>query len=114
MVGDADNSHFIDCEKGILTKFRHQYFLLGLIAHFHRATLLVFRNRLVSAMSLLSDYSAETVKRFKREIRLTHENFLRFTHRYWFHDVSNQGPASDLFDRWVAQLGTDRLFAEVR
>ncbi len=114
MVGDAGNPHFIDCEKGILAKFRHQYFLLGLIAHFHRATLLAFRDRLVSAMSLLSDYSGETVKRFKREIRLTHENFLRFTHRYWFHDVSNQGPASDLFDRWVAQLGTDRLFAEVR
>ena len=57
---------------------------------------------------------AETVKRFKREIRLTHENFLRFTHRYWFHEVSNEGPGRDMFERWVAELGTDRLFAEVR
>jgi hypothetical protein len=114
MVGDAASSAFVDGDRGVLAKFRHQYFLLALIAHFHRATLLVFRDRLVSAMSLLRDYHAETVKRFKREIRLTHENFLRFTHRYWFHDVSNQGPASELFDRWVAELGTDRLFAEVR
>jgi hypothetical protein len=114
MVGDAARPGFVDESRGALAKFRHQYFLLGLIAHFHRAALLVFRDRLVSAMSLLRDYAPETVKRFRREIRLTQENFLRFTHRYWFHDVSHQGPASDLFDRWVAQLGTDRLFSEVR
>ncbi|MET0376393.1 MAG: hypothetical protein ABW128_19320 [Rhizorhabdus sp.] len=114
MVGDANDPSFANGETGILAKFRHQYFLLALIANFHRATLLAFRDRLVSAMSVLRDYHAETVKRFKREIRLTHENFLRFTHRYWFHDVSNQGPARDLFERWVAELGTDRLFAEVR
>ena len=114
MVGDAGCPRFTDCEKGILAKFRHQYFLLALIAHFHRAALLVFRDRLATAISQLEDYAPETVKRFKREIRLTHENFLRFTHRYWFHDVSSQGPARDLFSRWVAQLETDRLFAEVR
>ncbi|MET0178910.1 MAG: hypothetical protein ABW194_00310, partial [Novosphingobium sp.] len=114
MVGDVASANFVDEARGALAKFRHQYFLLGLIAHFHRASLLVFRDRLVSAMSLLHDYAPETLKRFRREIRLTQENFLRFTHRYWFHDVSHQGPASDLFDRWVAQLGTDRLFAEVR
>lgn len=114
MVGDAANPHFTDGEKGILAKFRHQYLLLALIAHFHRATLLVFRDKLVAAVSHLRDYTAQQVKAFKREIRMTHENFLRFTHRYWFHDVSNQGPAADLFDRMVAQLGNDRLFAEVR
>jgi hypothetical protein len=114
MVGDAASANFVDGERGILAKFRHQYLLLALIVHFHRATLLAFRDRLVSAMSMLSDYSAPTVKRFKREIRLTHENFLRFTHRYWFNEVSNQAPVRDLFDRWVVQLGTARLFAEVR
>jgi hypothetical protein len=114
MVGDAARPGFTDAHMGALAKFRHQYLLLALIAHFHRASLLVFRDRLVSAMSLLRDYSTENMKRFRREIRLTHENFLRFTHRYWFHDVSHQGPARDLFARWVAELGTDRLFAEVR
>lgn len=114
MVGNAGNPRFMDGERGILAKFRHQYFLLALIAHFHRAALLVFRDRLFTAISQLDDYAPETVKRFKREIRLTHENFLRFTHRYWFHEVSNQGPARDLFARWVSQLETDRLFAEVR
>ena len=114
MVGDASDGSFADGNTGILAKFRHQYFLLALITNFHHATLLAFRDRLVSAMSVLRDYHAETVKRFKREIRLTHENFLRFTHRYWFHEVSNEGPGRDMFERWVAELGTDRLFAEVR
>ncbi|WP_313808698.1 hypothetical protein [Sphingobium sp.] len=114
MVGDAANPRFIDAEHGILAKFRHQYFLLALIAHFHRAALMVFRDRLVTAMGLLADYAPETVKRFKREIRLIHENFLRFTHRYWFSEVTTQGPAHDIFARWSAQLGTEALFHEVR
>jgi hypothetical protein len=114
MVGDAADRAFVDGNRGTLARFRHQYFVLALIVHFHRASLLVFRDRLVSAMSMLSNYAPETLRRFRREIRLTQENFLRFTHRYWFHDVSHQGLTSDLFERWVKQLGTDRLFAEVR
>lgn len=114
MVGEADNPVFLNAQTGILAQFRHQYFLVGLIAHFHKAALLILRDRLASAIAQLRDYSAETVKRFKREIRLSHENFLRFTHRYWFQEVSNQPPAQELFEIWVDHLGTDRLFVEVR
>ena len=114
MVGRADDPRFVDANNGITGQFRHQYFLLGMIAHFHRAGLLVFRDRLVTAISGLTDYGPGTVKAFKRVVRLTHENFLRFTHRYWFHELSNQAAARDLFAMWVRQLGTDRLFAEVR
>lgn len=114
MVGEAGNAAFTDAEHGILAQFRHQYFLLGLIAHFHRAALLIFRDRLVSAISLLRDYAVPTVRMFRREIRQTHENFLRFTHRYWFQEVSNQAPARDIFHQWTALLGTDWLFREVR
>ena len=114
MVGQAGSRSFTDPETGILAQFRHQYFLLGLIAHFHRCSLLIFRDRLVGAIGQLRDYSPETVKRFKREVRLSHENFLRFTHRYWFREVSGQPAAQELFLLWIAHLGTDRLFAEVR
>lgn len=114
MVGEANNPHFINEETGILAQFRHQYFLLGLIAHFHKAALLIVRDRLASAMSQLQNYSATTVKRFKRESRLCHVNFLRFTHRYWFQEVSNQRPAQDLFRLWTKHLGTERLFVDVR
>ena len=114
MVGEASSRTYTDHETGILSQFRHQYFLIGLIAHFHRAALLIFRDNLVGAIGGLRDYSAETVKRFKREIRLTHENFLRFTHRYWFQEVSAQPVAQDLFMLWLTHLGTEHLFAEVR
>lgn len=113
MVGEADSPAFNNSSDGILAQFRHQYFLLGLIAHFHRATLVVFRDRLVTAMSHLDVAAVESVKAFKRDIRRIHENFLRFTHRYWFEEVSNQAPARDLFRLWVGHLGTTALFNEV-
>lgn len=98
----------------MLGQFRHQLFIIGLIAHFHRAALLVHRDRLVTAISGLSDYAPDTVRRFKRDIRLTHENFLRFTHRYWFQQISSVRPIQDLFALWSRHLGTAGLFAEVR
>jgi Mg2+ and Co2+ transporter CorA len=40
--------------------------------------------------------------------------FLRFTHRYWFHEVSNQWVARDVFARLRRQLNIDELYQEVR
>lgn len=114
MVGNDGDPFYTDLETGILGQFRHQYFLLGLIAHFHRAALLMMSDRLVAAVSRLDIADVQSVKRFKRSIRQLFEIFLRFTHRYWFHEVSNQGPARDLFRMWSEHLGTERLFAEVR
>jgi hypothetical protein len=42
------------------------------------------------------------------------ETFLRFTHRYWFHEVSTQDQARGLFRMWATHLGTEQLFSEVR
>lgn len=114
MAGKAGDPRFTDVDTGVLALFRHQYFLIGLIAHFHHSALLIFRDRLATAISILRDYSAPTVRRFKRRIRQTHENFLRFTHRYWFHEVSNQVPAQEVFNLWLGHLGSDQLFREVR
>ena len=114
MAGNDADPFFTDLETGLLGQFRHQYFLLGLIAHFHRAALLMMSDRLVAAVSRLDIADVDSVKVFKRVIRQQFEIFLRFTHRYWFHEVSNQGPARDLFRLWSDHLGTERLFAEVR
>jgi Mg2+ and Co2+ transporter CorA len=85
-----------------------------LIAHFHKAALLMFSDRLVVALNKLDIHEPESVKRFKRSIRQAFEIFLRFTHRYWFHDIADQAQASDLFRLCAEHLGTDRLFQEVR
>ena len=97
MVGDAGDPFFVDREPGCSAQFRHQYFLLFLIAHFHKAALLMFSDRLVDALNKLDIRDADSVKRFKRTIRQLLEIFLRFTHRYWFHEVSEQPQAQELY-----------------
>jgi len=114
IVGDARSALFTDDETGVQSQFRHQYFLLFLIAHMQRAALLMFANRLAEAVDHLDIHDAESVKRFKRVIRQNFEIFLRFTHRYWFHDLSDQAQMKALFQMCSRHLGTDPLYAEVK
>ena len=39
--------------------------------------------------------------------------FLRFSHRYWFHEVSNQAQARDLFNLMIGHLATNRLYGDI-
>lgn len=114
MVGRHGLAGYSDPENGLLAEFRHQYFLIGLIAHFHRASLLMLMDRLVVAVSLLDVDDADSRRRFKRGIRQTMEIFLRFNHRYWFGEVSKQSMAKDLFDMWSRNLGNEALYNELR
>lgn len=114
MVGSWNDAYFRDAEAGLLGQFRHQYFLVGLIAHFHKAALLMLSDRLITAVSMLNVRDPASQARFRQSIRQTREVFLRFNHRYWFHEVSNQSMARDLFERWGHHLGTDALFHELR
>ncbi len=114
MVGRDGDPFYTDLESGLQGQFRHQYFLLGLIVHFHRAALLMMSDRLVVAVSRLDIMDVDSVKIFKRSIRQQFEIFLRFNHRYWFHDISRQEPLRALFRLWSGHLGTECLFAEVR
>lgn len=113
MVGKAGEPFFTDPETGLLGQFRHQYFLMYLIPHFHKAALHLFSERIVTAISQLDIYRFDSVKQFKRDIRLTRAAFLRFAHRYWFHEVSNQAQLRDLFRMVTTHLGTDQLYADV-
>jgi hypothetical protein len=85
-----------------------------MIAQFHHAALLMLSDRMVLAVSRLEAEDRESVERFRNHIRDTTEIFLRFNHRYWFHEVSKQSIAKDLFRMWSEQLGNDALFEEVR
>ncbi len=114
VVGSHRDPFFTDRERGLLGQFRHQYFLLGLIAQFHKAALLMLSDRLVVAVSKLDITRPESIRTFRRDIRQTFEIFLRFTHRYWFHEVSDQVQMRDLFALWRRHLGTDELYDEVR
>ncbi|MBS0451277.1 MAG: hypothetical protein JSS14_08190 [Proteobacteria bacterium] len=114
VVGDA-RSQFYGCrDRGVLAQFRHQHFLLFLIAHFQKASLLMFSDQLVEALKRLDIRSTSSVKRFKRSIRASFERFLRFTHRYWFHEISQQAHVKALSHLCARHLGTDALYEEVR
>jgi hypothetical protein len=114
MIGSAEDAFYADAETGLLGQFRHQYFLLGMIGYFHRAALLMLSDRMVYALTRLDIRDPESVTRFRRHMRHTTEIFLRFNHRYWFHEVSKQSLAKDLFRIWSGHLGNDSLFHEVR
>ncbi len=114
VVGRADAEFFRCGVRGVLAQFRHQHFLIFVIAHFQKASLLMFSDHLVQALKRLNVRDASSVKRFKRAIRQSFEAFLRFTHRYWFHEVAEQAQARALFRMTAGHLGTDALYAEVK
>lgn len=114
MVGRHNDPFFAGNEAGLLGQFRHQYFLLFLIAHFHKAALLSMSDELAVAMNRLRVGDTESVKGFKRTIRQMMEVFLRFTHRYWFHEISSQALASSVFARLRRHLDTENIYDEVR
>ncbi len=114
VVGRADASFYRCAERGVLAQFRHPHFLIFLIAHFQKAALLMFSDRLVEALKGLNVARPSSVKRFKRIIRGSFEGFLRFTHRYWFHEVAEQAQARALFHLTAGHLGLDALYEEVK
>jgi hypothetical protein len=114
VVGDAASQFFGCRDRGVLAQFRHQHFLLFLIAHFQKAALLMFSDRLVEALMALDVTNPGSVRRFKRAIRDSFAGFLRFTHRYWFHEISQQAHVKALWHLCAKHLELDPLYAEVK
>ena len=114
VVGDAAFSFFTDGERGVLAQFRHQYFIVFLIAHLHRAALLIFSEVLVDAVNDLDIRNEVSVRRFKRRIRANFETFLRFTHRYWFHELSERPHVQAMFRLCSNHLHNDAMYDDVR
>lgn len=113
MVGSAGEGAYTGGGPALRELFRHQYFLVFLIAHLHKAALLMLSDRLLVALNQMEIDQPDTVRLFKRDIRQLKEVFLRFTHRYWHHDLSDQVLAKSLYRMCQEHLGTDKLFAEV-
>lgn len=114
VLGRADAPYFTCRQRGVLAQFRHAQFLLFVLTHFQKAALLVFADRLVEALRNLNVSDTEKVRVFKREIRAAFEGFLRFTHRYWFHEVSEQSQSKALYRLLQQHLDVEPLYAEVK
>jgi Mg2+ and Co2+ transporter CorA len=74
----------------------------------------MFSDRLADALKSLDITDAANVRQFKRAIRATYGSFLRFTHRYWFHEISEQSQVRALFQMCAEHLGLDPLYVEVK
>ncbi len=97
-----------------LEQFRHEYFVLFLISHFHKAAMLMLSDRLIDALNRLEPDNPESIRYFRHLIRQILGVFLRFTHRYWFQEVSEHTQVKKLFRMTNRQLGTAKLYTEVR
>ena len=113
VVGDAAFPFFVDGERGVLAQFRHQYFVVFLIAHLHRAALLAFSEVLADAVNDLDIRDDVSVRRFKRRIRANFETFLRFTHRYWFHELSERPHVQAMYRLCSNHLHNDAMYDDV-
>jgi hypothetical protein len=114
VTGDASDAFYTSQEGGVLCRFRHQHFLMFLIAHFQKAALHMFSDRMVAAVSRLEIPNPKANRIFRRDIRYAHENFLRFAHRYWFQNISHQAQVHELFDMTRRHLQLDDLYREIR
>ncbi len=114
VVADGASPRLEDNERGLLGQFRHQYFLLFLISHFHKAALLMLSDRLVAATKQLEVRSAQSAASFRRDTYHLQEAFMLFTQRYWFTEVSDQAQTRDLFRMQRMHLGNDNLYKELR
>jgi hypothetical protein len=103
-----------DATLALADSFRHQFYRLGIIVNFHKGALLNLSNRFSISVERLRVGDYDSVRVFKQTVRETLELFLRFNHRYWFHEISNQVLAADLYERWSAELGTQALYEDVR
>jgi len=114
VVGDAKNEFYRCRTRGVLAQFRHQHYLLFLIAHFQKATLLMVSDQLAEALMAMDLQQPESIRRFKRRIRIAFVAFLSFTHRYWFHEVSEQAHVKALWKMCREHLEIEPLYAEVK
>ncbi len=112
MVGKNEPNFFANEENGGLSHFRRHYFMMGLIAHFHKAALLVLWDKLAKAVAKFTKKEASR-REFKKEVHDILEELLHFTYRYWFTELSNQVQPKELFDWWSHHLGTRELFDRV-
>lgn len=104
---------FMNKHSGALAHFRQHYFQMGLIAHFQKAALLSFSARMSETATLLCLENRGDPK-LRTLFQGIYEDFLRFTQRFWFDEISNQVQGRELFDLWTQHLETRKLFDDVR
>ncbi len=98
----------LDPISGLLAHFRYHYFKLGLIAHFHRCSLLNFEDELSIAVSENLGKDPDTThddENFRSMVLRIRRELIKFRFRFWFTEVSGQTQARELFAPLVGPPG---------
>ena len=106
MVGASGGESDFFSSEGLL-HFRRIYSCVGLLAHFNKAALLLFSNRLSEAINLRT---VDDGKLYRDQVVEIQGDLLEFTHRYWFDGASNQLQAGELQAYWFKHLRLQALY----
>ncbi len=97
------------------THFTRHYAQIGLIVRFEIATLLAFSSQLTELVSKFDrDPKRDSAEyRFRKDLVVLRQRFLRFVHRFHFTGVSSQIQPTEMLSHWRASTGLDDLFEDV-
>jgi hypothetical protein len=113
VIGDYDDKKFFTkAHGGVLAHFRHHYFLMVLINRFHRASLLAFQDRIADALTK-GNTSGKLTHGFRREMETIQSDFLRFTQRYWFPEITSQLQGREMFALMQKHSGTKEMYDQL-
>lgn len=113
-AGNAGCPYFFANEKnGAHAIFRHLHVPMGLIAHVQKARLLSLAQRLSNVVSR-DRTSGQLALPTQREVEDIYLQFIEFTQTAWFDEVTPQEQGQHLFSMWQRELGTAKLYEQVR
>lgn len=88
---------------------RRHYFQLVLVAYFQKNALLTLSERLANALRAADG----NPRHFEDAAEAIEKDVLRFTHRYWFEDISAQIQGQEVFDRLREMLRLRPLYDQI-
>jgi len=113
-VGSSKDTHFFtDEQRGAPAIFRHVYSDMAMVALFQKSALLSASLKLTEMVDRSPDGGRIQLPP-PAKVREFYEQFVEFTQRFWFDEISPQEQGRELFAMWHRNLGTKRLYDEVR
>lgn len=116
-VGSEQDGFFMNDKNGSRPIFDNIYVEMGLIAHFQKAALLSFSERLTSMVSRKDEggIKNQTITMpDAKDIQNFYDDFIEFTQVFWFDEISPQEQGREIFQKWREKLRIEELYCDVR
>jgi hypothetical protein len=110
-IGSKNCDFFTNENNGALATFNFIYSDMGMIAHFQRAVLLSFSQRLSELVT--RDKAGKIMLPDNDAVQNMYRQFIEFTQNYWFDEISPQEQGQQLFSMWRKHLRIQELYDEV-